>query len=142
MITDHIHEYTKMTDEEKVYLKKNRRGKICCCDKEIFLFRFTLFCILVDIILLGVLSSSYIKEIFSDHALSSLEVFYTDEVKYLSQESKDRASRNFLLVLLTSYFMLWAKVVSAIGFIFKKYSKKAFNVYYLCSWSFYGSFIA
>ena len=45
-------------------MQENRRGKLLCCDKEAFVHRFTLLMILVDIGMLGLMSTLYGELIF------------------------------------------------------------------------------
>ena len=38
--------------------------------------------------------------------------------------------------------ILWAKAINACRYVFRKYSRAAFGIYYVCSWTFYVSFLA
>ena len=78
---------------------------------------------------------------FTGNPLSVLSKFYDEEVASLPQKSKDTVARNFLLVVFFPYVMLFAKAINACRYVFRKYSRTSFSTYYLCSWTFYVSFL-
>lgn len=53
-----------MTNMDFEALKENRRGKLCCCDKEKFVHRFTLSMIVIDILVLIGMSILYVELMF------------------------------------------------------------------------------
>ena len=57
---------TQLTKEDQEALKEYRRGKLCCCDKEGFVHKFTLLMIVVDIAMLGLISTMYFQLMFWD----------------------------------------------------------------------------
>lgn len=56
--------------------QKYRRGKLCCCDKEVFVHRFTLTMILLDFVFLGFTSAVYISLLLSKTLIDKFTFLY------------------------------------------------------------------
>ena len=114
-----------------------RRGKLCCCDTEKFVHRFTLATIAVDLIMIVVFAGMYFDLIFAKSSFSSFVWVYRDGA--LTPDQVDIVAKNFAWILSFIYFVLIAKVYFGIRAIAKRFTKAVFMSYYVMSWTFYGS---
>ena len=61
-------------------MKKHRRGKLCCCDKEAFVHKFTLLTLVVDVALVALTTILYIDLIFGKNIVNAFHFVYRDGV--------------------------------------------------------------
>ena len=124
-----------MTDNDAA--QDYRRGKLCCCDKEKFVHRFTLGTIVVDVIFLFFNFCIYI-DLFTDGDFIGLFKFiYKKDSMTVQMEYK--VAFNFGMIFMPLQLMLIAKVYTGLKMIGRRFSKGAFMTYYMTSWCFYGS---
>ena len=60
-------------------MKENRRGKLCCCDKEAFVHKFTLLTLFVDVILFVTTTVLYFDLIFGKNLTHALHFIYIED---------------------------------------------------------------
>lgn len=118
---------------------RHPRGKLCCCDKEIFVHRFTLAMIICDILILVGITSMYFKLIFSGELYDNFEWMYIKDK--LSRGQLDTITHNFALIIVPIYLIHIAKVVTGINMVRQRFARPQFMKYYVVSWSFYWSFL-
>ena len=130
---------TILTNQDLEALKENRRGILCCCDKEVFVHRFTLCMLVVDICMLGLMSTLYGELIFlGPEDIDAFMFLY--KTNRVSQRQQELVVRRFCILMTPIYFLLWTKVFSGIIMFYQRMKKGAFLRYYVISWSFYWSF--
>ena len=67
------------TDEmESEAIKANRRGKLCCCDKEAFVHKFTLFTLVADIIIFIGCLTMYCDILFGKNLVNGFDFIYRE----------------------------------------------------------------
>ena len=118
-------------------VKGYRRGKLCCCDKEKFVHRFTLGTIVLDIFFLIFNFLIYI-DLFTDGDFIGLfKVIYKPDA--MTDKMGYKVAFNFGMIFIPLQLMLVSKVYTGLKMIGKRFSKSAFMTYYMTSWCFYGS---
>ena len=57
-----------------------RRGKLCCCDKEAFVHRFTIFIVLVDIAIFVIFTIMYFSWLLNKEIIDVTSMIYKEGV--------------------------------------------------------------
>ena len=60
-------------------MKENRRAKLCCCDQEAFVHKFTLLTLFVDVIVFFATTVLYFDLIFGKYLVDALHFIYIED---------------------------------------------------------------
>ena len=119
---------------------KNRHGTICCglIDREVFLHRYTLLMIVVDLVGLGGFLALYILLFLTRNQID--DNTWNDFFKHNpSAETKHKILDNFGYICFPLFITLVMKVYSGVRMFLKKFKKGPFSLYFMFSWTFYMS---
>ena len=105
-----------------------------------FVHRFTLFALVIDVILLTGCLILYFSLIAGRTLTEAFNFIYEPDCG-LTNKQKNTIEKRFGLIFFPIFLILLAKVITGFKMVRQRFHRPAFMKYYVTSWSFYGSFL-